>query len=164
MKVKQGQIKLSFSMIFSIFLMMVFLFVAFYAINMFVGVTNKIDPSMFINNLKDEINNAWRSSGSEEVIELNLKNQKVTHICFFNWDADFNGPYDEQYEEIENSGDGGTFYFYPRRGVEPNSAKINHINLNEFDSNPYCIEKQDGKFSIRIDKRRNEALVRVSQG
>ena len=61
---KKGQMKISFGMIFSIILIVVFIAVAVYAIIKFLDVQHTIQIESFKKDLQDDINDTWRSSGS----------------------------------------------------------------------------------------------------
>ncbi len=161
---KRGQFQLSFGMIFSIILIIVFITVAFYVINVFLGIRDNVETGAFINDLDFEIERVWKSSGGEErVVNFNLRGSEITHICFYNAIQEQKGKYKEQYEDIANNVDyRDNFYFYPRRFAEIDSAEIEHINLN-LPENPYCIENKEGGFSIEIKKDIRDELVTISR-
>jgi len=78
---KNGQIKLSFGMIFSIILIIVFLAFAFYAIKTFLGIRDAAQTGKFINDLKSDIDRVWKSTESSEEREYVLPS-KIDYICF----------------------------------------------------------------------------------
>ena len=71
-KRKKAQIKLSFGMIFSIILIIVFLAFAFYAIKVFLGIQNTAQIGKFISDLKSDVDRVWKSTESSEEKEYNL--------------------------------------------------------------------------------------------
>ncbi len=163
---KRGQIKLSFGVIFSLFLIGVFVFVAFYVMMIIMDLGETVKTSMFIDDLQDKIDEYYNSAGGgKSEVSFELKKEKINFICFFNSSLELIGPYDEQYEEITKSHyKKDNFYFHPRRYADPNSATIKHVKMNAFDENPYCVEKENGKFKFIVEKKQNEAKVKISRG
>jgi hypothetical protein len=162
---QRGQMELSFGVIFSIFLIIVFVFVAGYVIlNFIYPIQSQVGTSLFLNDLSSEIRKYYQSpGGGEKTISLKLGGDKVTHICFYNFELSQKGPYLDQYENIrENFGAEENFYFYPRKFAQPSSAQINYVDMN-LSNNPECFEKSENGFDIRIKKSENEVFVKVSQ-
>ena len=67
-KSTKAQMKISFGMIFSIILIIVFIAFAFYAIKKFLDIQETAQIETFVNKLQGNIDKMWRSSqGSEEI-------------------------------------------------------------------------------------------------
>jgi len=65
--IKKAQLKLSFGMIFSIILIVIFIASAFYAVQKFIGVQNIIQVEKFANDFQNDIDKIWRGSqGNQE--------------------------------------------------------------------------------------------------
>ena len=139
----RGQIKLSFGMIFSIILIIVFLIFAFYAIKTFLGIQNTAQTGKFINDLQTDIDRVWKSTESSEEQEYFLPS-KIDAVCFR----------DEEYENL---------FFQSDKFFE--GKQINHIDTSKMTSaeNPYCISNIDGKVKLTLVKEMNEALVTIER-
>jgi uncharacterized protein (UPF0333 family) len=79
----RAQMQISFGMIFSILLIIVFVVFAFFGIKKFLEVQDKIVVKNFINNLNNDLEKMWKSSrGSQEAIYV-FPN-KIEEVCFIN--------------------------------------------------------------------------------
>jgi len=138
---KNGQIKLSFGMIFSIILIIVFLAFAFYAIKTFLGIQDAAQTGKFINDLKSDIDRVWKSTESSEEKEYVLPS-KIDAVCFR----------DDEYENL---------FFQSDKFFE--GGQINHIDISKIISieNPFCIENVRGKIKLTLVKEIDEALVTI---
>ena len=138
---KRGQVKLSFGMIFSIILIIIFLAFAFYAIKIFLGIQDSTQTKKFINDLKSDIDRVWKSTESSEEKEYSLP-KKIDAVCFT----------DDDYENL---------YFQADKYFE--GGQIEHIDILEITSSedPYCIENTDGKIKLTLIKDIGEALVTI---
>jgi len=164
---KNGQIEMSFGMMFSIILIGIFVFVAIYAIMIFLNMGNQVDTAVFTSNLQNEVDRIWRGAGEDAFINLTLRSSKITYICFFNSDEPKKGNFnniDEIFEELKsrplNSNE--NLYFYPAKYADISARKISHMDMTKFNSNPYCIKKQGDVFRIRLSKELGGSLVRVA--
>ena len=72
--------KISFGMIFSIILIIVFIAFAGYAIVKFINMQQTIQIETFKNDLQNDVNAMWESEGSQTV-EYYLP-KKITAVCF----------------------------------------------------------------------------------
>lgn len=164
---KKGQMKLSFGMIFSIILIIIFVSFAFFAVKKFLDIGNTAQIAKFADALQKDIDKAWKGSQSSQEREYFLPS-KIKFLCFANY-SDYplgavNDPkdfYDELkkvHQEYEN------LFFYPIGSSEGlNSKQIKHINLVKTTSasNPFCIENTEGKIKLTIEKLYGEALVTI---
>ena len=165
---RKGQMKLSFGMIFSIFLIIIFLTFAFYGIKKFVDLGNNAQEGKFKNDLQMDIDKIWKGSQGSDRFEYALPS-KIKYVCF----ADFLGTEEGKgakasyYDELNQVYFGyENMFFYPvgsSSGLD--STEIKHINLEEIVSNenPYCIPNEDGRVSILISKNYGENLVKISR-
>jgi len=78
---KKGQIKLSFGMIFSIILIIVFIGFAIYGIKIFLGIGDKTKIALAINNIQEDVNSVYASSQASIVREYSLIDD-VEQVCF----------------------------------------------------------------------------------
>jgi len=158
---KYGQIKLSFGMIFSIILIIIFIAFAFYAIKMFLDFRDSTNVKLFFDDLQTDVDKMWRSTqGSQEGEYRVVKSADL--VCF----VDFNSgstARDDIYNELEliSTGD-NNFFVYPGKG--DNGFQMAHIDIEKITSekNPYCINVVNGKAKLIIKKDYGESLVVVS--
>lgn len=164
-KGKNGQIKLSFGMIFSIILIIVFLAFAFYAIKTFLGIQDAAQTGKFINDLKSDIDRVWKSTESSEEKEYVLPS-KIDYVCFVDFELPANGPRRDIYSELRFVYFGDeNMVFYPLGSSNIDSIDITNIALSEiiFDENPFCIENVRKKVKLTLVKEIDEALVTITR-
>ncbi|MFH1326732.1 MAG: hypothetical protein ABIH59_01230 [archaeon] len=142
---KRGQMKLSFGMIFSIILIIAFLVFAFYAIRMFLGVTDSAKIVKFRENLQEDIDDLWKGTKGSQRIGYELPG-KIEKVCFKDPERDYE--YNLIFEPEDSVG-----------GVEP--ININNIDIDKIteDENPYCIENKNRKINILLKKDFGDELV-----
>ncbi|GAH39661.1 unnamed protein product, partial [marine sediment metagenome] len=81
---KRGQLKLSFGMIFSIILIIIFIAFAFFAVKKFLNIGTSAQIGKFKNDLQSDIDRIWRGSQGSEEQEYFLPS-KVKYVCFVNY-------------------------------------------------------------------------------
>ena len=145
MKEKRGQMKLSFGMIFSIILIIIFLAFSFYAISKFLGLQRIAQVGQFVEGLQTDVDKMWKGSQGSQEVEYILP-KKIKEICFT----------DDEYENL---------FFSPRGSSEGmDSIEIKHIDIEKIteNENPFCIKNTDGKVKIIIKKSFGEELVMIT--
>lgn len=137
--------KLSFGMIFSIILIIVFIAFAFYAIQKFLELQRSAQIGLFVNDLQSDVDKMWISSGGSEKEEYILP-KKIDSICFKN----------DEYENL-------VLYSSKKEFME--GRKIKNIDIEEItkDENPFCIRNVDGKIKMTIKKDSGEPLVVITR-
>jgi len=140
---KRGQMKLSFGMIFSIFLIIVFIAFAVYAITKFINLQKTIQIESFANGLQADVDNMWKSPRGSQPETYSLPN-KIEAVCFTN--SEFNNLFFRSSEFVEEK-------------------DIKHIDIATITAgeDPYCIENIGGKVKLIISKGFNEDLVTISR-
>jgi len=141
--------KLSFGMIFSIILIVVFLIFAFYAIRMFLGVTDVAKITKFRENLQEDINDLWKGTKGSQKMTYELPG-KIKKVCFKDPQRDYE--YNLIFEPEDAVG-----------GLEP--ININNIDIDKItrDENPYCIETKNRKIELVLKKGFGESLVMIER-
>lgn len=136
--------KLSFGMIFSIILIVIFIAFAFYAIQKFLGIQNTVKVGQFVDNLQSDVDKAWRSSQYSQKVEYFLPT-KVEEICFTDNSELFFKPL----------GSGGIFDY----------REIEHLDIEKIteNENPFCIKTIKGKVEMTIKRDYGEALVTITE-
>jgi uncharacterized protein (UPF0333 family) len=166
-KNKHAQMELSYGFLFSVILVGIFIFVAGYAIMMFMDINKQVETGIFTKELQNEIDRIWNGAGEDIFINLTIKSSKITHICFFSSNEGKRGNFEninEIYSDLESMplNSENNLYFYPLKYADVSARKINHINMEGFKSNPYCIKKTKDIFRIKLSKEIGESLVSVS--
>ncbi len=158
MKRGRGQLDLSFGMIFSIFLIIVFLAFAFYVIKSFLTINEGAQVGSFVNDLQNDVDKAWKGFQSSELVTYDVPNA-VEKVCVVNLAGKGIGSnanlFDELYRFSSDPSD--NLFFYPFGDLQIKEAKLKNINLASITSNenPYCFSATNGKVSIKIVKDRN---------
>ena len=166
--VKKGQLNLSFGMIFSIILIIVFLTFTFYVITKLVGGGENAQLAKFTNDLQNNIDRAWVGSQASDTNEYKIP-KKVELVCLIDFSEDSDGSPSNKdlYEELElEYFEEGNLVIYPvDAGGSFGSNVLEHINLTEIvdGENPYCIESNKGEISITIKKDYGETLVKITR-
>lgn len=156
---KKGQMEMSFGMIFSIILIIVFIAFAIYAISIFLDTQKDAQISIFKEDLQEDVNNMWQSSGQQEK-NYNIPS-KVEYVCFIDYDSDANNN-EEIYEKLDLYSDEGNLFFYPH-DFEGTDIENIDLNLITEEKNPFCIKNTDGEIKITIKKDFGDALVSITE-
>ncbi len=142
---KRAQMKMSFGMIFSIFLIVIFLTFAIYAIIKFINMQHLIQIELFKDNLQADINQMWQSQYGSQPKEYYLPN-KINAVCFL----------DDDYQNL---------IFEPDTLIERDN--IDNINItfitSEGEEDPFCIPNIEGKVKMTLVKDYGETLVKITQ-
>ncbi|MBI2043430.1 hypothetical protein HYT25_03510 [Candidatus Pacearchaeota archaeon] len=163
---KRGVVNLSFGMIFSIVMIIIFLTFAFYAIQKFLSIQNTAQAGKFVNDLQNDIDRMWKSSQGEQEQEYTIQG-KVRYICFVDYEFSKRGEKENFYDELNQVyyGEENLFFYPVGSGEGFDSAALRHVDIEkttEID-NPLCFENINGKISFTIKKDFNEALVTISE-
>src|SRR3989338_988023 len=142
--VKKAELNMSFSMIFSIILIVVFLVFAFYAIKKFLDFQCHVQIADFINEFKNDVDKIWRGGGSSTPKYTTCS--KIDKICF--------------------TRDSNIYFEPPGSGQGLDPRIIEHIDIDKIlaraSGNDYFINKKDGKISMIIKKANyRDALVDI---
>lgn len=142
---KKGQIHLSFGMIFSIIMIIVFIAFAFYAIQKFIGLQKDIQTSQFYDTLQKDINTVWNSAQSTQQESYTVPDS-IGKICFI------------------QPQQGDDMIIYDKSGKPTGSQNIENIDLTEITaSNQSCFNNVNGKISLVLKKTFSDTLVVVGR-
>jgi len=162
----KAQMQLSFGMIFSIILIVVFIAFAVYAIMKFMNLQEGVQVGQFFNNIQNDVDKMWKAGqGSSE--ETYILPSGVEYACL----ADFNSAkkgddliyYDDlkmAFYEFEN------LVFYPLgSGEGMDSYNLKHINITGITKteNPLCIPNIKGKIKMTIVMNPGDSLVTITR-
>jgi hypothetical protein len=166
MKQKRGQMKLSFGMIFSIILIVLFLAVAFFAISKFFDIQNSITIGKFADEFQNDIDKIWKSQQGSQPKEYSLP-KGVISVCFVDYATQSKGERTHIYEGLRQAYfENENMIFYPVGSGQGLDAKeIKHINLEEIteSENPFCIDNLNGKMNVILKKDFGETLVVITR-
>lgn len=162
----RAQLKLSFGMIFSIILIVIFIGFAFYAINIFLDLQKETKIGIFVNGFQKDVDAMWRSSQGSQKIPYNLPGS-VDLICITDYNSGKSGSRGHVYDELQQEfSSTQNLFFYPLgSGGEIKSKTINHIDVEKITAseNPFCFQNVGGKVEIVIKKDFDEALVNIAR-
>jgi len=159
---KKGQILgMSFGVIFAIFMILVFIALAFIVIGHFLDIGECGEVGNFYEDLQKEVENVMQQQYHESEFKINLPSG-IERVCFADLSAQITG-FDEDYEEIEiyEFKNANIFLIPPEKsceGLENNLIK--HIDIEKIikDRNPYCI---DVERQLKIKKGFSDKAVTI---
>lgn len=144
MKNKRGQeggVGMSFGFIFSIILIIAFVFAAVWGIKYFLDLNRCSSIGLSLDSLQKEVQTAYQSSSYSREIQLNFPG--VDQICFANLSAPLTGDLDV-YEDINiyEFEDANTFLVPPEKSCNFPFKKIKFLNVSAITrmKNPYCVD------------------------
>jgi len=148
---RKAQMQLSFGMIFSIILIIIFIIFAFYAIRSFLRVNDSAKVGNFINSLQEDVDSIWKAAKGSQEASYTLPSN-VNKICF------------------ENRGDGNLVFYDNKNERVDNTpiADIKHINLTimlrGFPPPPKaCHNVTEEKVKMLLEKKYGEELVTIKR-
>jgi hypothetical protein len=143
---KKGQqtVGMPFSMIFALFLIVVFIVVAFIGVRFFLDFGRTADVGLFYDKLQRAVDDALAGQGSDD-FEINLP-EEVKRICFANLSAEITAE-GEDYDQIKQHEFKPLNIFL----IPPGSAEgmkyqlIENIDIAKItqEANPYCVDADD---------------------
>ena len=167
---KQGQLQISFGMIFSVILIIAFIGAAIYFINIFLNFKKCSETGLFKQDLQETIDKAFNSEKTSEIFpkEGTSLSKEIEIICF----ADFSRPvtnedYEEDFKWIKESGKDANVFFLPRENTceGQESYNLKHLNISKItgSKNPFCFKKVNGKIEMRIEQGIYDNLVTIKE-
>lgn len=142
-KNRKGQIHISFGMIFSILMIIVFIGFAFFAIQKFLGIQKNVQVNQFYDNLQTDVNAVWNSAESTKQESYSVPSS-IAKICF--------------------SKSGATdMYVYDASGKPTGSANIENLNIPVMTTGgDLCFNEVAGKINLVLAKKFSETLVTIT--
>lgn len=169
---KKAQMHFPFQLIFSLVLIAVFLFVAFFVIRQFLDLQKCSQVGLFVQEFQKEVNDVWQVQEASTEIELDL-DPSLSYVCFANLTdkanlAGLGRPERDDYAEIYDDlkvyfkYNQANMFLYPwQSACEMPAHMIDHISLDGM-PNPYCLKNTDGKVKIKLVKGFDDLLVKIS--
>lgn len=162
---KRGQMKLSFGMIFSIILIVLFLSFSFYGIRKFMDLGNSAQSAKLKDSIQSDVDKIWQGTQGSQSVEYFLSS-KTTALCFVDFTQGMVGSSQSVYDELERAFYGTkNLFLYPADLGATGSFEIKHIDLNSITQgqNPFCFEKENGKIKMVLKKDFGESLVTITK-
>ena len=149
---KRGQhtMGLPFGIIFAIFLIVVFVVIAFIAVGYFLDIGESSSVGMFYRDFEDAVDDAMRGQFEESSFEIDLPSD-IDSVCFANL-SDVITNLGAEYDAIRNYDvyDANVFLVPPEYAQNMQWKLIERINVSKItvEENPYCVDV-DGGFVIK---------------
>lgn len=162
---RHGQLKISFGMIFSVIMIIIFLTFGFYAIRTFLGIQEKATIGLFIEDFQDDVNNIWQSIEGSQEEEYNLP-KKIEYVCLIDGDSPKAGKYTDFFSDLKMALiDENNIAFYPVGSSGIESSEIKNLDIGEItqNENPFCIENKEGKIRLTLVKETGDAQVKIER-
>ena len=156
---KRGQqtMGMPFGIIFAIFLIVVFVVIAFIAVGYFLDIGESSSVGLFYREFQEAVDDAMRGQFEESSFEIDLPSG-IEFVCFADLSAEITNP-GAEYDAIRNYDvyDANVFLVPPEFEQNMQWKLIEHLNVSRItvDENPYCVGVGDG-FVIKkgfYDKR-----------
>ncbi len=156
---------LSFGVIFSIFLIIFFIVIAFIVIKNFLQVQNCTRIGLFLEKFKADVKKTWNSQIDSHVFRGDLPS-KIEYVCFVDITESVEGEFDYMENTVSLYKDKDVnLFFYPfSSACEMPFHNIPHLDIDfiiAFNENPFCIEVNKGTIFITVEKDLNEPLVNI---
>ena len=144
-KKAQQTMGMPFSMMFAIFLIVIFIVVAFMGIRFFLDFGRSADVGLFYDELQKAVDDAWAGQTSSDSFPINLPDA-IQKVCFANLSAEITGNL-EEYDQIEihEFRMANTFLVPPGEAEGMQYKQIAHIDIAKIteDKNPFCVDAGD---------------------
>lgn len=141
---RRGQINLSFGMIFSIILIIIFIAFAIYAIVHFLALQDSIKLNNFYSTLQNDVNTVWNNEQAIQTKSYTLPTS-IQEVCFTN-------------AGNEN------LILYGGNNQPENSNSIDHINITATTAQgDACFNVVNGQFSLVLQKNFGDTLVTITK-
>ncbi|MFH0711771.1 MAG: hypothetical protein V1889_01300 [archaeon] len=149
---KKGQhiMGMPFEIIFAIFLIVVFVVIAFIAVGYFLDIGRSSSVGMFYRDFQAVVDDAMRGQFEESSFEIDLPSE-IKEVCFANLSAEITNP-GAEYEAIKNYDvyEANVFLVPPEYAQNMQWKLIDRINVSKItqNKNPYCVDA-DGEIVIK---------------
>jgi hypothetical protein len=161
-KKREGQMEMSFAMIFSIIIIAVTVAVAFYVISHFLNVSKCTNVGLFYNDLKERTDKAWAEDITQDSYSIKVTSG-VKSVCFGNLNQSYDSVDSERYEFLKRYRNfDKNVFLYPSNeacGNELAYYKLGHVKTNKF----FCVDVKDGKITVKLTKNIEDSLVELSK-
>jgi len=137
---------LPFGMIFAVFLIVIFIVVAFMGVRFFLDFGKTSGVGLFYQELQESIDDAWNGQSSSAHFEINLPSG-IKEVCFANLSAPITNR-GVEYDYIKDFFvyEANVFLIPPSEGKGMEWKLLRHIDIPRITkkSNPYCVRVAKG--------------------
>jgi len=151
MKQKRGQQKLSFGMIFSIILIVLFISFAVWGVTKLIQTKENVEIEKFPSDLQDDVDEVWKSTYGEQKTSYTLP-KEIDKVCFMKTDFGKNMKLTEKKDGLDRT-----------RG----EYNIEHIDIDsivsEGEGGEYCIENVDKNIKLTLKKEEGNSQVIIEK-
>jgi hypothetical protein len=143
-KNKRGQLDISFGMIFSIILIIIFLAFGFYAIKKFMDLQSEVQIKQFLDDFQTFVDKIRKSNGEYSQYKDYSLPTKITSICF----------QDGEFENLK---------FNSKGIIRGKMIEYLDIESTLSGKDELCIPNTNGKVKFRLVKDYGETLVTITK-
>lgn len=169
----QGVFGLSYGAIFSIFIIIFILAVAFFAIRHFMSLSDCTQVGLTYDELQKEVEKVWLSDRTNALFEGTVSASGVEMVCFGTLDATVPANQQAVHEEFVRKyglgGDENVFIYPPTNACDGTLAGY-HLDCRNGKSecmttegNFFCANVTNGKFKINLYKENTSPLVSIRE-
>jgi hypothetical protein len=139
---KRGQLEISFGMIVSIILIIIFVSFGIYGITKLLELQKETMTKKFFNDFQEDINKLWKNPIYSLENKSYMINQNVEKVCFSNQEKNL------------------VVYFFNK---EEFSKKIENLNMPLIlkGDEEKCFYGKNGKFNFILEKQEGETLITI---
>ena len=140
---KKAQLNISFGMIFSIILIIVFIAFAFYSIKAILNWQSSLQIETFMKDIQTDVDKMWKGTSETQIVDYSLP-KKITFVCF----------QDDEFENLR----------FVSVGIIRGKI-IQHLDIEKTLSGEeeLCIQNINGKITFKIVKDFGEILVKIEK-
>ena len=142
----QHTMGLPFGVIFAIFLIVVFVVIAFIAVGYFLDIGESSSVGLFYRDFQDAVDDAMMGQFEESLFEIDLPSD-IESVCFANLSVEITN-IGVEYEAIRNYDvyDANVFLVPPEYAQNMQWNLIDGLNVSKvtIEENPYCVDVDDG--------------------
>ncbi len=158
----QSTMEMPFGIIFAIILIVIFLVVAFIAVNHFLNIGSCSSVGLFYDEFQKKVDSAWEGQEMSFDFKVSVPSG-ITKICFANLSKANTGSQGD-YDEIKNYDvyDANTFLLPPGKACSMPYKLIKHMDIANItkSKNPYCVDLTQ-RDVLRIKKGFYDKFVTV---
>lgn len=166
-KKAEGIFGMSFSMIFSILLIVFFIAVAFMVVRFFLKNQNCVQIGLFFDDFKKKVDIARHSSGETKFSFNSSLPAGIEYVCLVNLTGEINtdpiGQAIFEYigRESSVSYKNNLYLYSPSKKQCESFYKLDYVSLS--DKNPNCFKVIKNKLSVSLTRTYSDPAVHVSQ-
>jgi len=160
---KKGQMKISFSMIFSILLVVLLLALAFYGIRYFMDFSDSAQTAKSVHKFSEDVKGVWQASMASEEVNYTFPDG-IKYFCYVEQDSEIKGDFESLFDEVSSFLDPEDNSFVYSSEENHETSKIDYLDVSSLtsDNNPNCFEIDEGRLSLIIKKDFQGSGVEIS--